>query len=228
MPNGRSFTEGLDMMRIGIVGTGTMASVLGARWAGVGHDVLVGGRDVDRAAALAERIGGRSGTPRDAAEHGRDAVLLAVPYGAAVGVVSALAEAVRGRTLVDCTNPLAPGFVLETRGGPSAAERIAAAAPGASVVKAFNLCHESVWRRTPPVFDGRPLAVPLCGDDASALEAVRRLVRDLGCVPVNGGRLDRAGLLEATAALLIGLWVGEGADAQAIAPPLEYAGVDLS
>lgn len=147
-----------------------------------------------------------------------------MPYAAAVGVVSALADAVRGRTLIDCTNPVAPGFVLETRGGPSAAERIATAAPGASVVKAFNLCHESVWRLTPPVFDGRPLAVPLCGDDVPALDTVRLLVRDLGCVPVDGGGLDRAALLEATAALLIGLWVGEGVDAQAIAPPLEYAG----
>jgi len=92
------------------------------------------------------------------------------------------------------------------------------------VVKAFNLCHVDVWRLTPPVFDGRPLAVPLCGDDESALSAVRRPVRDLGCVPLDAGGLDRAGLVEATAALLIGLWVGEGADAQAIAPPLEHAG----
>ncbi|MFI2606648.1 NADPH-dependent F420 reductase [Kitasatospora sp. NPDC018619] len=215
-------------MRIGIAGTGSMARALGTQWVRAGHDVLVGGRDTGRAAALADRIGGRAGTLREAAEHGRDAVLLAVPYAAAVGVVSALADAVRGRTLVDCTNPVAPGFALETRGGPSAAERIATAAPGASVVKAFNLCHESVWGRTPPVFDGRPLLVPLCGDDAPAVETVRQLVRDLGCVPVDGGGLDRAGLLEATAAFLIGLWVGEGADAQAIAPPLEYAGAGPS
>ena len=40
---------------------------------------------------------------------------------------------------------------------------------------------------------------------------------------VAGGSLERAGLLEATAALFIALWVGEGADAQAIAPPLAYA-----
>ncbi|MFF2619475.1 NADPH-dependent F420 reductase [Kitasatospora sp. NPDC058046] len=215
-------------MRIGIIGTGAMARVLGTRWAGAGHDVLVGGRDDGRAAALADQIGGLAGTPRDAVENGLDAVLLAVPYAAAIGVVSGLADAARGRTLVDCTNPIAPGFVLETRGGPSAAERIAAAAPGASVVKAFNLCHESVWRRAPTVFGGRPLAVPLCGDDAPALDTVGHLVRDLGCLPLNGGGLDRAGLLEATAAFLIGLWVGEGADAQAIAPPLEYAGVDPS
>ncbi|MER6045815.1 hypothetical protein ABT136_34650, partial [Streptomyces sp. NPDC001856] len=32
----------------------------------------------------------------------------------------------------------------------------------------FNLCHEDVWRMRPPVFDGRPLAVPVCGDDETA------------------------------------------------------------
>ncbi|MET8542799.1 NAD(P)-binding domain-containing protein [Kitasatospora sp. NPDC004799] len=215
-------------MRIGIAGTGNMARVLGARWVRAGHDVLVGGRDPGRAGELAGRIGARAGTLREAARHGRDAVLLAVPYAAAVGVVSGLGDAVRGRTLIDCTNPVGPGFVLETAGGPSAAERIAAAAPGAAVVKGFNLCHESVWGLTPPVFGGRALAVPLCGEDEVALEAVRGLVRDLGCVPVNGGGLERAGLLEATAAFLIGLWMGEGVDAQAIAPPLEYAGVDVA
>ncbi|MBC2907959.1 NADPH-dependent F420 reductase [Streptomyces cupreus] len=212
-------------MRIGIIGTGAMAEGLGGQWARVGHDVLVGGRDKGRATALAARIGARAGSPREAARHGTDAVLLAVPYSAAVEVVAPLAQDLGDRTLVDCTNPVGPGFRLETAGGPSAAERIAAAAPGAHVVKAFNLCHESVWRLTPPVFDGRPLAVPLCGDEATALESVRRLVRDLGCEPVNGGGLERAALLEATAAFLIGLWVGEGADAQAIAPPREYAGI---
>lgn len=75
----------------------------------------------------------------------------------------------------------------------------------------------------PTVFDGRPLAVPLCGDDETALARVHALVRDVGCAPVACGGLERAGLLEATAALFIALWVGEGADAQAIAPPLAHA-----
>lgn len=50
-------------------------------------------------------------------------------------------------------------------------------------------------------------------------------MRDLGCEPVNAGGLDRAGPAEATAGLLIRLWGKEGADAQAIAPPLSYSGV---
>ncbi|MBB4919378.1 NADPH-dependent F420 reductase [Streptosporangium saharense] len=211
-------------MRIGIVGAGSMAEALGGGWVRAGHDVLVGGRDAGRTAALAGEIGARAGDLRQAAEHGVDALLLAVPYGVAAEIVSGLADVLGGRTLIDCTNPVAPGFLLETGNGPSAAERVAAAAPGAHVVKAFNLCHQSVWHLDPPVFDGRPLAVPICGDDPRALGTVRHLVRDLGCEPFNGGGLDRAGLLEATAAFLIGLWVGEGVDAQAIAPPVEYSG----
>ncbi|QJT04447.1 NAD(P)-binding domain-containing protein [Streptomyces asoensis] len=195
-------------MRVGILGTGAMADALGTQWRRAGHEVVVGGR---------------SGGLREAAEAGTDAVLLAVPYEAVVEMVGGLEKALRGRVLIDCTNPVGPDFGLLTAAGPSAAERIAAAAPTTHVVKTFNLCHVDVWRLNPPVFDGRPLAVPLCGDDEAALSVVRRLVRDLGCAPLNAGGLDRAGLLEATAALLIRLWLGEGADAQAIAPPLAYA-----
>jgi predicted dinucleotide-binding enzyme len=72
---------------------------------------------------------------------------------------------------------------------------------------------------TPPVFGGRALSVPLCGDDPGALDAVRTLVRDLGATPVDGGGLERAALLEATAAFVIGLWFG-GVDAQAVLAPV--------
>ncbi|MFE4618477.1 NADPH-dependent F420 reductase [Streptomyces sp. NPDC056747] len=211
-------------MRIGVLGTGNMAQALATHWVRAGHEVLVGGRDARKARLLATRMGGgtRYGDPGEAAGFG-EVVLAALPYGAGAEVVGAVRDRLEGRVLIDCSNPVGPGFRLLTDGGPSAALRLARAAPGARVVKAFNLCHEDVWRMTPPVFDGRPLAVPLCGDDASALAHVEGLVRDIGCAPVAGGGLDRAGLLEATAALFIGLWVGEGADVQAIAPPLAFA-----
>ncbi|MES5820649.1 NAD(P)-binding domain-containing protein [Streptomyces sp. RG80] len=211
-------------MRIGVLGTGNMADALATHWVRAGHQVTIGGRDAARAERLAGRIGGgaRADGLRAAAESGQ-VVLAALPFGPGEDVVRELRAALEGKALIDCSNPIGPGFRLLTEGGPSAAQRLAAAAPGAHVVKAFNLCHEDVWRMRPPVFDGRPLAVPVCGDDESALARVRELVRDVGCAPVAGGRLDRAGLLEATAALFIALWVGEEADAQAIAPPLAYA-----
>ncbi|MGW3494824.1 NADPH-dependent F420 reductase [Streptomyces sp. NPDC001020] len=211
-------------MRIGVLGAGNMADALATHWVRARHDVVVGGRDVSKAERLAARIGGgvRATGLRGAAESA-EVVLAALPFGAGAEVVRELREELDGRVVIDCSNPVGPGFRLLTGRGPSAAQLLAAAAPGARVVKAFNLCHEDVWRMRPPVFDGRPLAVPVCGDDADAVARVGALVRDAGCEPVAGGGLDRAGLLEATAALFIGLWVGEGADVQAIAPPLAYA-----
>lgn len=211
-------------MKIGVLGTGNMADALAAHWVRAGHEVFVGGRDEQKALRLATRIGGGAGhgSLRAAADFG-EVVLAALPYGAGADVVKELRAKVSGKVLVDCANPVGPGFRLLTEGGPSAAGRLAAAAPGTHVVKAFNLCHEDVWRMTPPVFDSQPLAVPVCGDDEAALTKVYELVRDVGCEPVAGGGLDRAGLLEATAALFIGLWVEEQTDVRAIAPPLAYA-----
>ncbi|MDK9499799.1 NAD(P)-binding domain-containing protein [Streptomyces katrae] len=211
-------------MRIGVLGTGNMADALATQWVRAGHEVFVGGRDEQKAQRLAARIGGVAGHGSLPAAAGfGEAVLAALPYGAGADVVRELQPVLKGKVLLDCGNPVGPGFRLLTEGGPSAALRLAAAAPGAHVVKAFNLCHESVWRMTPPVFDGQPLAVPICGDDEEALALARTLVRDTGCEPLAGGGLDRAGLLEATAALFIGLWVAEQADVRAIAPPLACA-----
>jgi predicted dinucleotide-binding enzyme len=195
-------------MRIGILGAGNMADALGAQWARAGHDVLVGARTPAKAAALAGRIGARAGSLSEAAGFG-DATLVAVRYEGLPDLLAQAGGPLRGRTVLDCVNAVVPpGATLAT---------------GANVVKAFNLCHDSVWRRRPPHFDGRPLAVPICGDDAAALATARSLVTDLGCEPVDAGGLDRAGLLEATAAFAIGLYLG-GADPRSVFPPMEYAG----
>ncbi|MFI6886272.1 NADPH-dependent F420 reductase [Streptosporangium canum] len=214
-------------MRIGILGAGRMADALGTQWVRAGHELTLSGRDPVKVAALAKRLGpaARAGTWIEAATSG-EVVLLAVRDYAVAEVLAAAGAAdgtLRGRVLIDCTNPVVPGrFTLATEGGPSMAERVAEAAAGSRVVKAFNLCHEDVWRMTPPVFDGVPLSVPLCGDDRDALATVRSLVEDLGCGAVEAGGLERAGLLEATAAFMIGLWF-RGADAQAVLPPLKFA-----
>ncbi|MEU5994420.1 NAD(P)-binding domain-containing protein [Spirillospora sp. NPDC047418] len=212
-------------MRIGVLGAGNMADALATQWARKGHEVRIGARTPAKAVALAERIGhgASGGTLREAAGDA-DVVLLAVWHEGVPDVLRA-AGPLDGRVLIDCTNPMEPPFeLLKTAGGPSAARRIADAT-GARVVKAFNLGHESVWRMEPPEFGGRPLGVPLCGDDAAALAAVGTLVADLGCVPMDGGSLERAGLLEAATAFLVGLWAA-GEDPSAMLPPPAFAGGD--
>ncbi|WP_129841697.1 NAD(P)-binding domain-containing protein [Streptomyces sp. RFCAC02] len=198
-------------MRIGILGAGSLSTALAARWRTAGHDVVAGGRTPART--------GHGFAA--AAAHGTDAVVVAVPDHAALAVLAEAGAgdgALRGRAVIDCTVPLVPGTVtLSTAGGPSMAERIAAAAPGAGVVKAFTFAPADVWTLDTPVFDGDPLGVPLCGDDPAALATAGRLVTDLGAVPLPAGGLERAGLAEATAAFLIGLWA-TGADARTALP----------
>jgi predicted dinucleotide-binding enzyme len=195
-------------MKIGIIGAGHMAEALGTPWAAIGHDVLLGSRTPDRAAALAESIGhgARSGSRRDAAEFG-DAVLLAVPdaaVAAALADAGAPARTLAGRVLIDCTNPVEHGTGRQSAvAAPSMAEHIADLT-AAHVVKGFNLCPSDVWR-VPVGIGGQPLAVPLCGDDSHALDVVSRLVTDLGCKPVVTGDLHRASQLEAVAGYIIGL-----------------------
>ncbi|MFC4117549.1 NADPH-dependent F420 reductase [Nonomuraea zeae] len=217
-------------MRIGILGAGGMADALGTQWARAGHEVMISGRDADRAAARAAAMTAEAGAPAgaaggvragswtDAAAFG-DVVMVAVRAAGIVAVLEEAGTAMRGKPVIDVTN--APGPDKYDPARPLA--NLISDLTGGHVVKAFNLCNVDVWRMTPPVFDGRPLAVPLCGDDSAAKESVGRLVADLGCTPVNGGGLDRATLLEATAAFVIGLWFG-GADAQAILPPLASSG----
>jgi 8-hydroxy-5-deazaflavin:NADPH oxidoreductase len=199
-------------MRIGIIGAGRMAEVLAARWIGAGHEVMIGARDAERGKALAARLGPDvpSGTLRDAAVFGEVALLAIWP----TDVIPALLQAgaadgtLAGRTLIDCNNPVETASFTLTTGEVSLAEQIARLAPGSRVVKAFNQCHSDVWAMEPPRFDGRPLVVPLAGDDPAGKELVAGLVRDIGCEPRDIGPLHRARHLEAMAAIVIGLLFG--------------------
>ncbi|MEV4513713.1 NAD(P)-binding domain-containing protein [Dactylosporangium sp. NPDC049525] len=213
-------------MRIGIIGTGMMAAALGGAWVDASHEVLIGGRDPAKAAAVAGRIGAAGhGTLADAARFG-DAVLVAVPAGEAVAVTAGLAGQLAGRAVVDCTNPLAPtgdGLMVTA----PIARRLADAAPAARVVKAFNLCHESIWTLRPPVYEGQSLVVPFCTDDPGAAAMVDDLITSIGCTPAHCGGLARATYLEATAALAIGMWFAGAQPRWAFPAPAEVQAAEV-
>ncbi|RDI52040.1 NADPH-dependent F420 reductase [Nocardia mexicana] len=209
-------------MRIGIIGAGAMARALGGGWAAAGHDIVVGARSEQRAAELAGAIGHgtRGGNIYGAAEFA-DAVLTAVPVDALTDVLAAAGD-LAGRTVIDCTNAFRPdegAFALTEE---AVAERISATAPGAHVVKAFNLCAAEVWESGQRVFEGRRLGVPICGDDPRSVDLVCGLAEDLKLQPMRAGGLRHARYLEATSAFTVGLWFG-GNDSRAIFPPLEAA-----
>ncbi len=194
-------------MRIGTLGAGMMTEALAGQWARAGHEVLVGGRSPDKSEALAERIGARAGTLAEAAEFG-DAVLLAVRREGLADTLEqagALSGALAGKTVIDCGNAVnTADFSLVSWESRSLAEQAQHLAAGSHVVKAFNLCHAKVWQMRPPVFNGSALAVPIAGDDEGK-ETARRLIKDLGCDPLDAGDLRQARHLEAMAVVVVRL-----------------------
>jgi predicted dinucleotide-binding enzyme len=199
-------------MRIGILGTGTLAAALGEGWARAGHEVAIGGRSQVKAEELAERLGhGVLAVPPCEVVIGRDAVLLAVSWDGVedmLKLVGASDGVLDGTPLIDPTNAVAHGVgTLLTGSGESMAGRIAALAPGARVVKAFHLFPAGQW--TSPPGDGRSrVTVAMCGDDTAALHTVGELVHDVGGTPAALGALDRARQLEEAAGFVISLAFG--------------------
>lgn len=198
-------------MQIGTLGAGEMTAALGQHWT-ARHAVLVAGRTPAKARALAEQWGAEACGLREAAESS-EVILLAVRW---EGVEGTLTEAgaddgtLAGKVLIDCCNPVeVDRFTLTTDSGVSLAQRVAQRT-GARVVKAFNLCHASVWAAGAEV-DGHQFTVPLAGDDSGAVRQVASLAEDVGARPVHVGGLEQAGHLEATAAMVIRLLFG-GAD----------------
>jgi len=194
-------------MKIGIIGTGSVAQALATALTREGYRVMIGSRSLAKAQALAgqmERFA-QGGTIANTIHYG-EMVLLAVPYKAVSDVLRHI-DTYRGKIVVDCTNPLAPqdGKVGLAMGHTtSAAEQIAAMVPEARVVKAFNTAFAELIEQGPyfgPV-DG---SMFYCGDDQEAKDHVAKLIAATGFEPVDCGPLDSARLLEPMAALLIRL-----------------------
>jgi predicted dinucleotide-binding enzyme len=196
-------------MRIGILGTGTLAEALGSSWARAGHELTIGGRSQDKAQALAERLGGaaRAASPRDAVTE-CDAVLLAVLWDGVRDILRSAGAAdgtLDGTPLIDPTNAVEHGVgVLLTEPGSSGAHQVAELAPGAQVVKAFHLFPAEQWTRSPDSGEAS-VTVAMCGDDPAALRITGQLVRDAGGVPAVLGSLARVRQLEEIAGFVIGL-----------------------
>ena len=199
-------------MNIGIIGTGEVGSALGRLWAAKGHAVMFGSRDPQspKVRALLGAIGGaRAGSAREAAQFGT-VIVLATPFHATEAAIRTAGN-LSGKIVVDATNPLnadTPPSGLTVGLTTSAAEHIAAWAPGARVVKGFNTLGARLFGD--PVFDGQAASMFLCSDDAEAKRVVAGLAAELGFDVVDAGPLVNARWLEPLAMLWIKLSLAQG------------------
>jgi len=185
------------MSTISIVGAGNVARGIATRAIAAGDDVQIVVRDQAKGEALAADLGGNVTVSSIGAPLAGDLVFLAIPYLVASDVVPALGN-LAGKTVVDATNPINEEFSgLATQPGTSGAEAIAALAPKANVVKAFNTVFAS--NVIAGNKNGQPLDLMVAADDADAKAALVAFAEKAGFRVIDTGALSQAATLEAIA-----------------------------
>ena len=195
-------------MNIAIMGgTGKEGAGLAVRWAKLGHSIVIGSRDAERAKTkaaelrdVAHAIPIVGHTNAEAAALG-EIVVVALPATGLSATLPEVREGCRGKVVISTV-------VTLTFGGPrlftpppagSSAEEVHALLPDARVVAAFHhiAAHELSETDHPIECD-----LLLCGADAVAKETVGELARSMGLRPIDVGALPNAGPLEGITAVL--------------------------
>jgi hypothetical protein len=132
--------------------------------------------------------------PVQTAVDAADVVFLAIPFKANETTLPVLRF--NGKTLVDCTNPVNPGFTHGFNSERSGSEYVQELAPDARVVKAFSIYgFENFADSDFPAYSVQP-AMLIAGNDATAKQQVTALASDLGFEAVDTGALSQALHLE--------------------------------
>jgi NADPH-dependent F420 reductase len=191
-------------------GTGPQGRGLARRFAAAGLPVVIGSRSADRAAetagTLAEATGGQvTGADNEGAARAGDIVVVAVPWDGHGDLLRGLAEALAGKVVVDCVNPLGfdkqGAYALPVEEG-SAAQQAEALLPDSTVVGAFH--NVSAVKLEDPEVETVETDVLVLGDVREATELVQDLAGTIpGVRGVYGGRLRNAHQVEALTANLI-------------------------
>jgi predicted dinucleotide-binding enzyme len=181
-------------MRIGIIGAGNMGGPLGVTWAKAGHQVLWATRNPAELMPLVQQAAPRASAGyAPAAAFFGDVIVLAVPPSAVPQLGKDIGELLRGKIVIDMTNPRADRDGEEQTAqwlAMGSGQAMAQYLPGARVVKAFNTLGARMLAEPAP--NGVRIAVPIAGDNADDREQVARLVREAGFEPVIVGPLARA------------------------------------
>jgi 8-hydroxy-5-deazaflavin:NADPH oxidoreductase len=169
----------MNKRKIGIIGNGNVGSALSRGLTRTGYEV--------------KAVGAGAKANRDIAAWA-DIVIVAVPFGAIGNVAKEIADAVKGKIVVDTSNALDGNMALALGYTTSGAEELQKTLVGAHVVKTFNMVfaqHMDSGR-----VNDTQLTAFVAADDATAKEAVIELARSIGFDAVNAGPLANARLLE--------------------------------
>ncbi len=188
-------------MKVGVLGSGVVATTLATGFLKHGHEVMVGTRTPAKLAEWAQKNrGGRTGTFADAAAFGEVIVLAVKGAVASDALRAAGAERLKGKTLIDATNPIADtppangvlAFFTDLKD--SLMERLQREYGEARFVKAFNSVGYA--RMVNPEFKGGKPTMFICGNDDAAKRAVTGILDQFGWETADMGKAEAARAIE--------------------------------
>jgi NADPH-dependent F420 reductase len=194
-----------------IGGTGKEGSGLALRWAAAGLDVILGSRQHEKGARVADELNQRlgreaiRGTDNLSAAKAGQVVVLSVPYAAHRDTLEQIAPGMAGKVLVDVTVPLNPPKVSQAYvppEGPAAVQSQSFLGEDVQVVAAFQNVSAVHLADAHHAVD---CDVLVCGDSAEAREVAVQLSEAAGMRGVHAGALANAVAVESLTPLLIAI-----------------------
>jgi len=196
-------------MKVTILGAGNMGAAFAKQLLKAGHQVRITSKSADKAATLAAALPGAS-VVSPAAAGDADVIIAATGFADSVKALKNLGD-LSGKVIVDISNPLSADYMSLTLGHTtSAAEEIAAAVPGAVVVKAFNTLFAQVLDAGADLGNGRKASVLVASDSERGKETVKALADSMGFDVIDAGGLKNARYLEPLGGLNVYLGYGAG------------------
>ncbi|WP_046500794.1 NADPH-dependent F420 reductase [Streptomyces odonnellii] len=196
---------------VGVLGgTGDQGRGLAYRLARAGQKVIIGSRVAERAetaaAGLAEMgVEGVEGLDNAACARSSDVVIVAVPWEGHAKTLESLKDALAGKLVIDCVNPIGfdkKGAYAITPEEGSAAEQAVALLPESRVTAAFH--HLSAVLLQDPSVERIDTDVMVLGEARADTDLVQALAARIpGMRGIFAGRLRNAHQVESLVANLI-------------------------
>jgi 8-hydroxy-5-deazaflavin:NADPH oxidoreductase len=189
-------------MKIGILGSGTVGQTLAKGFVRHGHQVMIGTNTAAKQGELKTATEGKAkvGSFAETASFGEIIVLAVKGTGAESALKSAQFANLKGKTVIDTTNPIAEAppvnGVLKffTSLDDSLMERIQKLVPDANVVKAFNCVGNA--RMVNPDFGGIQPTMFIAGNSDAAKAEVRKILDQFGWEVEDMGKAEAARAIE--------------------------------
>ena len=188
-------------MKVGVLGSGSVATTLASGFLKHGHQVMVGSRTPEKLKEwTAANPEGRTGNFAEAAAFG-EVVVLAVKGSAAWEALRRAGEEnLTGKVVIDSCNPIADAAPTNgvlpffTNLNESLMEQLQRQFPDARLVKAFNSVGAPFMVN--PQFAGGKPTMFICGDDDGAKKTVTGILDQFGWETADMGSAEAARAIE--------------------------------